>query len=169
MSAYVRGDTTAQSVMSLPKRREPPGNCPKEMCLPAHPDLFGKIGHPNSTPTASSPVFAANTIPRTHRRGNLSAQRIRTWKRSHNPHFDRKKLIRRFCRRQPPGAAVVCFDEWGHWRSNRWAGSLGPDALGPRACAPPTIADCCASESACPNCSKPSSGCAAAMPARSCS
>ena len=52
--------------------------------------------------------------PRVLRREGLTAQRIRTWKTSQDPDFDRqKKRIWRLYRRCPPGAAVVCFDEWG--------------------------------------------------------
>ena len=53
-------------------------------------------------------------VRRLLRREGLTAQRIRTWKTSHDPAFDRKKNASASstaaARR---GAAVVCFDEWG--------------------------------------------------------
>ena len=77
------------------------------------------IGRCRSWPSIAAargllPEVTDEWVRRLLRREGLSAQRIRTWKTSKDPHFDTsKKRIRRLYRTCPKRAAVVCFDEWG--------------------------------------------------------
>jgi hypothetical protein len=59
------------------------------------------------------PPITDEWVRRQLRREGLRAQRIRTWKTSRDPAFDRKKSNRQLYQACPPRAAVVCFDEWG--------------------------------------------------------
>jgi hypothetical protein len=59
------------------------------------------------------PEVTDEWVRRLLRREGLTAQRVRTWKTSHDPAFDpKKKLIRKLYQFGPPRNSVVCFDEW---------------------------------------------------------
>src|SRR5262244_3959016 len=57
------------------------------------------------------PPVTDEWVRRLLRREGLTAQRVRIWKTSSDPEFDRKKkLIRALYRHCPPHSAVLCFD-----------------------------------------------------------
>jgi transposase len=86
------------------------------------------------------PPVSDEWVRRLLRREGLTAQRIRTWKTSRDPAFDRKKnasggstdAVR-------PGRRSSASTSGGRWNSSRWAAAPGPRGSGLGACGRPTI------------------------------